>query len=242
MLPHVEVYTIRIGEVDESRQLTPFALVNLLQEAAWNHAEALGVSVYALQETGLSWVLYRLRFEIDRWPRHRETIRIHTRPSGVAKRFVYRDFYLYDEAGAEIGRATSTWLLLDISRRQMAAVTDQIRQAFEPFAGLPALPRAEDRFPSLVQRQNRWETRTRQQDIDANGHVNNAVYVQWLLEALADGETTIRRPRQVDLAFRAESVLGDEIVLWSEPTPEGKVHQFLNQENKELALARTTWG
>ena len=37
-------------------------------EAAWNHAEELGVGFHALGQHGRFWVLSRLRFEAERYP------------------------------------------------------------------------------------------------------------------------------------------------------------------------------
>ncbi|GAA4420066.1 thioesterase [Nibrella viscosa] len=241
MQPHVETFTIRISEVDANRHLTPYALVNLLQEVAWNHADALGVSVYRLLEEGLTWILYRMKLEVVHWPQHRDTVRIETIPSGVEKRFFYRGFYIYDTAGTCIGQATSTWLVMDIRKRQLVTVPAFVQDTFIPFAGVAALPKADDRLPALAEPVTQRTFQIRTQDLDVNGHVNNSVYFQWLIESVpASSQPLVLR--SLDVLFRAESSLADQIVAQvGEELPGRYVHRLLNQHGKELVQARSGW-
>ena len=60
-----ETYGIRSYEVNAEGRLSVLTLFNLLQDAASNHADALGVSVRHLQAENLTWVLSRLHLTID---------------------------------------------------------------------------------------------------------------------------------------------------------------------------------
>ncbi|GAA4466221.1 thioesterase [Nibrella saemangeumensis] len=241
MQPHGETFTIRVSEIDANRQLTPYALVNLFQEVAWNHADALGVSVYRLLDEGLTWVLYRMKLAVSRWPQHRDPIRLETLPTGIEKRFFYRDFYVYDAEGTCIAHATSTWLVMDIRKRQLVSVPAFIQDTFTPFAGVTALPKANDRLPAPTEPVTQVSFQIRGQDLDVNGHVNNSVYFQWLLESMPSGT---QQPvlQSLDVLFRAESNREDEIIAQvSEAQPGEYAHRLLNQHGKELVQARSVW-
>ena len=55
--------------------------------------------------------------------------------------------------------------------------------------------------------------------IDLNGHVNNVRYVEWMLES-APGAAA-RRPRDVEFAFRSETLAGETVVSRCAPAPGG---------------------
>lgn len=241
MQPHVEIFTIRVSEVDASRQLTPYALVNLFQEVAWNHADALGVSVYRLLEQGITWVLHRMKLDVSRWPQHRETIRIETIPHGTEKRFVYRDFYVYDSAGHRIAQASSTWLVMDIQKRQLVSVPAFIQDSFKEYIGVAALPKADQKLPAPHDPITQSTFPVRAQDLDINGHVNNSVYFGWLTEripAMAPEQTL----RSMDVLFRAESTLDDQMVAQVSEVALGRyAHRLSNQHGKERVQALSVW-
>lgn len=60
-----EPLQIRSYDVDFSRHATSSSLCRHFLEAAWNHAEALGVGFDRLAAEGKFWVLSRLRMELD---------------------------------------------------------------------------------------------------------------------------------------------------------------------------------
>ena len=73
-----ETFRTRAYEVDAGGAASPLTLCNWLQEAAGNHANALGWSVDALAPKGLTWVLSRLHLEIGRLPAWKEVVRVAT--------------------------------------------------------------------------------------------------------------------------------------------------------------------
>ena len=157
------------------------ALAGYLQQAAGEHAEALGVGAERMAGEGLTWVLTRLFLHIERAPRGGEEIEIDTWPSQRPRRLFLRDFRIGDAGGGEILAAAGSWALIDAGARKAVkgpdwiagrVAVDETRAATLPGRAPPRLAR-EERARDVMPR---WS------DLDVNGHVNNAPLIGWLLE------------------------------------------------------------
>lgn len=229
--------------MDPGGRLSPGALANYFQEAAGNHAEHLGCGLHGLRERGLTWVLGRIRMRAWRWPRWREPVTVHTWPSGLAGLQAFRDFLLLDPAGNPLAAAVSTWLMIDTGRKRPVRAGEHLRDL-----KIPARPRAlEESGPSLRPRaalevdrfKVRWSA------VDINQHANNVSFLVWALDAVPPAVLAARTLFELEIHYRAEAVLGDEIVvLRPEHPPEAGVFEQTFQRGRDginLALARTTW-
>ncbi|GAB2789583.1 thioesterase [Rhabdobacter roseus] len=238
-----ETYRIRNYETDPEGRLWLSALANLLQDAADCHANQLGVGRPELLAWDLAWVLHRLVLSVNRWPRLGESITLETNPSGEERVYIYRDFRGYDSAGKLLFTATSTWLVLNLSTRRLTTPAPEIKRLFEPYRHLEHLPRPSGKFPAAP---GTWTYQTtlqpRHNEIDANLHVNNGVYFQWLLESLPFDFLATHHCHHVDLVFKAEGQRGETVQVLSGPVgPNRFVHRVLNPQQAELVVALSTW-
>ncbi len=246
-----ERHAVRASEMDFRGQLSVRALCELLQEAAGNHALALGVGVDQLIPLGWTWVLREWQFAMAAWPRWREEIVIETWPSGLDELVATRDFRLLAADGQELGRATSRWMVVDFARRRPVRMPDAVRAIRRPARErLPAdtLPRGTPRGEAELS----TEFRVRFADLDINGHVNNVSYVEWMIETvprelLREGELA-----SMAIAFRAECRSESIVTVERRPEPERSaperaafLHRVIETSDgsavRELAVARTAW-
>lgn len=80
-------------------------------------------------------------------------------------------------------------------------------------------------------------------DIDLKSHVNNTRYLQWILDTLP-AETLEKHLREVDVIYKAESVLGDTVLSETGigETESILLHKLTSQSTgNELVQARTDW-
>ena len=234
-----ETFRVRSYEAGSDGCASILSICNYLQEAAGNHAFALGVAIDQLAVQNLSWVLSRLRVRMDAYPKWREEVRITTWPCGVERLFAHRDFEIFGADDRRLGVATSAWLLLDIRKRRPARMLDIVRdfavtdrpRAFGGDLGarLAPPPRAD------VER----AFRVRLSDLDVNRHVNNVNYIEWAVETVPPGAGTLI---DLQVEFLAESLSGDEVI--SRCSGDGHVYQHelvRSSDGKTLALVRTEW-
>lgn len=234
-------FVVQPYETDQRGFGRPVALLNYLQSAAGEHAALLGVAVADLLKNGHTWVLSRLHLAMERYPCCGDTLRIRTWPAGRDTLFTVRDFELFDGEGALIGRATSSWAVLNVKSRRPVKLTSALpvyplnpeRALNDPFDALPLLEKSEYELRLPVLRG----------DLDINRHVNNTVYAGWALETIPEGVDSNCRLASIEVGFRAEALYGDTIAVRSAEAEEGcYIHCIENgSDERELARLRTRW-
>lgn len=242
-------YLIHSYEADARGTASLSTICKFLQETAYRNADHLGFGYTQLKERNQFWVLSRILIRMERYPRWDETVQLRTWPSGVEKLFAFRDFQLLDEAGVVIGSMGTTWLVLDAERRrprrpEIVSAVDHLcpkDRALDRRPGKvlplaqpqPAPPSEGDFFP------------VRYSDLDLYHHVNNAVYVQWILDGYPQSMHREHRVKELEINFLNETVLGDEAAVLTEPV-EGSPLTFRHSikrkaDNRDVCLAQVVW-
>lgn len=242
-----EVFTVRTFETDASGHLSVQNLCNYLQEAAGNHARALGVSVEHLLQKHLTWMLSRLHVKVQRYPAWGDTVFIDTWPSGHNGLFATREFRVYTEVGDQVARGTSAWLLIDTRRRRPIRLPDFIDRI-----PTPEIPRAvPDPFLKMLPLEQATIQRhfeVRFSDLDLNNHANNVSFINWAMESVPADVHRSHWIRSIEVYFRAEARQGDTIISRArkEPQEDGLLlhHALYNaadEKEQEIATLRTRW-
>jgi medium-chain acyl-[acyl-carrier-protein] hydrolase len=218
-------------------------MCDLLQEAASEHASCLGAGFAELSPLGLAWILTGWRLEVARRPAWREEVVVETWPSARTDRTADRDFLLLSPSGEVLARGTSAWMILDLGRRRPVRLPAVLRdltlpdvpRALEGGCGRPAWPGGDA---------TSVEVAARRADLDANDHVRNTAYLDWLAEGVPEPLFSRARMRAVEVSFRAEARAGARVVVETvEQAGPGSVvlHQRVVEVTtaRELVLARS---
>lgn len=183
---------VRANEVDRDNRLKLTSLLTWFQEAASLHADGLGVGYVGMRDLGLGWFLSEYVIHVRDFPRYADEIEVVTWPNLKKGIRAYRAFTVQAK-GAEPGAvaaAQSIWLAVDLASGRPRKIEG-------------ALPHFEDRPGEVVRVSDQaWddpgpddESRdfpVLSEDIDLNGHVNNAV---WLRYALEPARSTFKKAR-----------------------------------------------
>ena len=243
-LTYSETFTIRTYEIDNRKRATVPALVRLMQEAAMQNVIQMKMSVWDLEPHRISWVLMRKHLWIDRLPRQGEKIRIQTSPTGFERLFTFRDYLVFDEQGNRLAGSSSTWLLIDTETRRITRIPDFI---LARLTAMPPpeewLPRPADRLPSAESIRQRRSFTVNWHDLDFNQHLNNTLYIQWLLEAADDAILQNHQLRELEVHYRAEALWHDHLTAEAgQASTNVLLHRLVREEDgKELAIGRTRW-
>ena len=213
-------FTVRSYEAGITNHVTLPTLCNYMQEAAGISAARLGWGIQALQSEGLTWMLSRLRVSVQRYVPWGETITVRTWPSGVKGRLIAKRCFLgLDEKGAELFRASSEWLYVDMAAQKIAKLPETFADLVP--AGTPdfELPDIGGKFARLPSVDGSVEILTRHSDLDFNDHVNNVHYVEWMLESetckvesvKCGGRGATALPRELDIVFRQAAKAGESL-------------------------------
>lgn len=234
-------YKIRTYEIDRYKRVTVPALIQLMQEAAMQNVINIQLSVWDLEPHNISWVLMRKDLKINNLPKLGEQISIVTHPAGFEKFFTYRDFKVYNEQKELIATAATTWLLMDTKARRMTRIPEFIK-SFE----VPAqefLPHAGGKLPKFEQVDIQKNFTVGWHDLDFNEHLNNNIYLQWMLETVPDEVLLNCTLKRLEVQYRKEARWQDKIICETQRLGNNRfLHQLLKKEDrKELASAVTEW-
>ncbi len=233
-------------EVDAQGKLSLPSLAKFMQETAYNHANHLDFGYEHLKKLNHFWVLSRLQIKMDRYPKWTEKILLRTWPSVIDNLLAYREFQILDESGQLMGVAGSAWLMLDWEKRRPQRTTllqekllqfPKERVTEEPPAKLPNLTHSQD-SPSFP---------VRYSDLDLYEHVNNARYMQWIVDSYAAEIHKTFEIGSFEINFLSESRLGDDIFIQTEELAESetkvsRLHCVRRVgDDRAVCLARLGW-
>ena len=183
-------YQIRATECDNNLDIRLSCLWDIMQDAAYHHANILGFDHQQMLQNGNFFVLVRMSANIRRYPKSQEKIKVETYPAGIHKLFCARKYEVFDEAGQSIADAVSLWILIDIATgrplRPQKAYPNSPVTSIEYTDSLPEKidPPQDARFIRQITAEF--------YDIDVNNHVNNARYINWIENALRPNSAPIK--------------------------------------------------
>lgn len=237
-----ETVKIRYSEMDCNLVLKPSALLQFLQDLASDNAEALDFGYSYIIKHNLAWFLLKYRIEFDEYPCGLYDLTIRTCPRGYNKLFAFRDFEILHH-GNVIGRAASTWALVDLNTKGMANVAQMLEE--NPHM-VPYEKRETDlvygkiKLPEIFDIEKVFEIRF--DDLDVNQHVNNANYIVWAFEPLDFDFRKSKRLKTLDMVFKKEITYGSKVLSKVSVIGDETVHLLKNAETDEdLCMICAKW-
>ena len=192
---------------DRFNRLKCSYLLGLAQEVAGDHSALLKAD---FDHTQLYWVITRQKVQISRLPAAGETITLETWPMPTTRVAYPRSTIAYDAQGKELFRSISLWVLMDPKSRAMVLPG----KSGVTVEGL--LRGSELAVPgSLVPgQQKNITTRTVcYTELDGNGHMNNARYLDWLDDLLSASFHSNHTPREFTVCYLSEAREGETVEL-----------------------------
>ena len=245
----------RYGEAGTDGKIRLGALANWFQEAAGHNASALGFGDERLFAEGKAWILTRMTFRIKDLPSPGDKVNIRTWPAKL-EHLGHRGYEVYNASGELIVAAVSAWTVLDLTTRRLTALPEELAAVY-PVNTIPCIPFPSRTIPRLRKGIGSADVLVRRDDLDINGHVNNAHYLSWLLEPFAPRPGQALAPALVDLGFRAECFPGEELIslggtadgeiqdVFGEPAPVRLVQAIrrvkTGEDGEDVCRAVTLW-
>jgi acyl-ACP thioesterase len=139
---------------------------------------------------------------------------MRTWPRGSQKLFAIRDYDLLDQEGRTPVRGRSGWIIVDIEKRRPIR-PESLIETLPGNDGLDALPGGAGPVPAAEGAVKRAERRAAYSDIDMNGHVNNARYIEWIEDLLESELFYNSEQLRLDINYTSELVLNETVELWT---------------------------
>ena len=238
---HSEKHTIASFMVDGSRQLTPTLLFNLLQEAAVNHANELGVGWDFLHQFNQFWALSRMDVEILKMPEWLDEVIITTWPKKNNYLVQPRDYLMETMDGEVLVRSTSNWVLLDGDGKphQLSAYENNLGTV----EGLHALETPASRLRTGVPCEKPVFKPVVYSNIDMNCHANNSAYVTWVMDSFDHDFHMTHKLAFLAINYLQQTHASDRYaVVKQETAPNDFLCSIYSEKDMvEVCRVRTVW-
>lgn len=214
MIKYVEKHTIPCYDTDASWRLKPTSFMNMAQEAAGRHAVYLGFGYDDLIKTNTAWILSRVHVEFVDTPKWRDEITLNTWHKGLNRLFFLRDFLITDSEGRERVKATTSWLVLNLETRRLVRDPNLMEEGTVCTENVIGTPADKVQMPKDVEAELVRTHLVSYSDIDTNGHTNNAMYMQWSMNAVGYDITSSRPVKEFTINFNHETKAGDHVEIY----------------------------
>ena len=207
---HEIKFTIREDQLDSKGELRLFSLLRLAMDTTNEHSKLLGLGWHDLREKSLTWIVTRHKVQITRLPRLGEEVTVKTWPMPTTRVIYPRCVVAYDKEGKELFTCLTLWGLLDTTARCLVRPEKGgVQVNGVAFGTEPSLPN------SILPRQlaNSTPHQVVQEDLDLNGHVNNARYIDWVQTLLPGAFPEDRAVKGFTICYLSETLLGQNLEL-----------------------------
>lgn len=213
MKKYSQKYTVPCYDTDASWRLKPASFMNLAQEAAGQHAVHLGFGYDDLIKTNTAWILSRMHIQFVETPMWRDELTFSTWHKGLNRLFYLRDFILTDAQGNPKVKATSSWLVLNLETRRLVRDPELMEDGTVNTEDVIETPADKVQMPKDVEPVLALEHVVAYSDVDMNAHTNNAMYMQWAMDAVEYDLASSRPLKSLTINFNHETKAGDKVVL-----------------------------
>lgn len=238
-------YIIPYYETHKSGRVTPISLLKYLGETSGDHSDYNDIGIDELRKNNYGWVLYKWKARFEHYPKAKDKITIETWTSGFNKFYANREFIIYDDKGKEIGRATTLWIFLDINRKRPIRIPSEFAKIYDIID-----EKVLDDFVELEEAfdiSKELDFYVRKFDIDYNNHVNNVIYLEWILETIPEEIEKDYFLNEFEIVYKKETLYGDFIISQRDKGifKEDYIifnHSIVNKEINELkTIGKTIW-
>lgn len=201
------------NDVDFRFELKVTAIFRLFQDAAMLATQDIKADSISLAKRNVDWVITRMDVEIIRLPKCNEEITIITYPGKDLMMVYPRHFFIKDQQGNIIIRASSLWALIDATTRKVltgrnviSRLEPETSEEELPLPGKVIMPEEKSYFGQKV---------IRYSDIDFNCHMNNVRYVEMLMDVNDFEFYESNRPSFISLNYIKEIKEKDTVSIFT---------------------------
>ena len=204
-------YYLRASDFDKFNHIKSSAVLDLFQDAAGQHAEEIGVGFDEMIKRSYLWVLTKIKFKIIANPSLYQKVIVKTWPLAPNRLSYRREYCIENENGERLIVGSSEWVVIHSEKRRFLSVPD-----LYPFTdGF----HEELMFEGKLGKTQDFDAQGTPRivdagfsELDANNHVNNTKYANYVLDAINPAESDELDTFQID--YRKEVLQGTQLNIY----------------------------
>lgn len=213
-----EDFRLTTYNVDSAYRALPEFYFDVVQEISGIHSYSGNVAVPHLNAEGKSWVITRTIMDIYSYPKWPEVLKVKTGIPFAKSYFAPRAVLAYDSNLSPVFSAKSMWAVIDMESRmplKMAEISQKIGPVTYtdgPFIECgKRTPKLDTELMAQRPVLSSYRPEHKFFDTDINGHVNNIVYLRWMLESMPFDYLKSHNPSYIDINWLHEVHMTDSI-------------------------------
>lgn len=202
---------VRFSEVDEFGYIRCESIIDYFQDSSTFQSEDLNIGVEYLRERNLVWVVTSWQVEIIKYPKLGDKIKIGTFAYQFKSFMGNRNYYMLDENGEYLAKASSVWILLNTKTGKPEKANDEQKELYgiEEKLDMDYKNRKIDIPDNLIRKD---EIKVSDEHLDVNHHVNNGQYIKLAIRCIKD----LVRPNHLRVEYKNQARLGDVLVPYTD--------------------------
>lgn len=218
-----EQMEVRFCHCDPSHRMKMSELFRVMTNMADMAFEFRGMDHQYLMEREVVFLISQVSVLVHRMPVQTDVIQVATWEEKTERARFLRNFCVWDaKTGETMVEASSSWMMVNPVNRTILRPAQFMGTLYpmpEETSGAPAFVRLRlSETDKGVQKAG--ERKIVYSDLDGNGHVDNARYIEMAADVLS--EKMVESPlKTLQVVFNKETMLGDTMELYSRETPGG---------------------
>ena len=179
-------FYIGYSDVDCNNKCKLSRILDILQNTAVIHGDLVNFGTAGMMEQQKAWLVISLKVRILKYPVADREVEITTWSRGVKGVGAKRGYEILDLDGNSLVLCDSSWALYDLKEQKLISPPQSMIDAYgkidrDPFDGEK---QAKIHDNDIVE--NEMTMKIGKRDIDTNHHVNNARYLDYIMEVMPD--------------------------------------------------------
>ena len=194
-------------------EIKNISILKMLEDTAGFHSDSVQDGINEMDTKKTAWVIMAWRLHVIRRPHYGQELTVETWSRPMERAHAFRDFRLKSESGEVLAIASSKWSLISTETRRLVRLTEEFNRRYS----------AEDMCVFDSWRPKRFappetyaytsDYRVMRRDTDIIGHMHNLNYLALAYEVLPDDVYFAGEMPDVEISYRSEIKLGDNIKL-----------------------------
>ncbi|MBQ8534030.1 MAG: hypothetical protein IJ462_04280 [Clostridia bacterium] len=209
---YTNTFNLRTSDFNCNNSISPAAVLDLFQEVAGAHAEELSCGFVKMLEKKQLWVVVRAKFKMLKQIEYHTPVTVTTWPLAPSRIGFQREYKITDRHGDTAVIGSTDWVVMHSEERRLLPVSD-IYPADMEYIGEKVFDGRNKKLHDNSETEYIYSLTPQYSDIDLNGHVNNAKYAEFIMDALKLDTTELIDEMQID--FHRELKRGEEVKIFA---------------------------
>ena len=195
--------------VGDSDYLRPSSILDLFQTEASGHADSLNLGYEAMLKRNLFWIVSYQEIDIvGTLPKYCDEVSVSTWPHERKRLEYVREYDIKDLAGNVLVTGIASWFTIDTVKRTLVKDNEvNFNGEYYPYTYYPDFRRRKIDF-EIKSEPIKWNYEVVYTDLDHNGHMNNAKYLDVIYNKHLNDLSKVRK---IIISFNHEVKLGETI-------------------------------